>query len=146
MSEGRPIAFRYSRGDLCPIQFFPTGGGGLTLNIKGWSYDDEVLLIDVTSTGLGGRRGRIAGCNDAHGSTNYSIDLDVLPWLPTFKILSGVTGLIYQYVSPISAIIYPIIIGKVHGEAAIESEVKGSFDWAMSALPQIGSTVYPLNA
>jgi hypothetical protein len=126
------------------VQFQPTGFALVTINIRGWNADDEVNTLIVTGTAQIGKQARIAGVQDGRGTVNYDFDLDNLPWSPAFRIVSGMTGIVYNYISPISAIANPIIIKKVHSESAVETEVKGSFDWEFNSLA--GVQVYPLTA
>ncbi len=138
------MANNFQSGHACPVQFAPSGGALTTLNVKGWSLDEDGLLFDVTHTGTGGRTARIAGKADHKGTVNADYDADLPPYLDPPRIRFGTKGVILMFVSPNKPIQVPVIVAKVHYESAIESEVKYSFDVEESVLS--GVIVYPAAA
>lgn len=136
----------FQRGDMLPVRFQPQGGAAVTLNIRGWSGDDEVLRFDVTNTGHGGETARISGKHDWRGTVNADFDLDAPPYgngAGQPQIRAGTRGVILKYVSTAldKAIQIPVIVAKVHYESAVENQLKYSFDVELNILA--GDFVYP---
>lgn len=122
--------------------FIPTGQASVTLNITGWNGDHDGLLFEVTHTGHGGHCARISGRDDWKGTVQADFDLDAPPYLSTTpNIRFGTTGIIRKFVSTTKFIQVPVVIAKVHYESAVQSQLKYSFDVAMSVLA--GTMVYP---
>jgi hypothetical protein len=141
------VSNNFQRGDLLPVVFIPDDQANVTLNVRGWSGDDEVLRFDVTNTGHGGQTARIAGKQDWRGTVQADFDLDVPPYNTNAggpRIRAGQGGVIRKYVSQTAQDKYiqiPVLIAKVHYESAVESQLKYSFDVEMSVL--FGDFVYP---
>lgn len=125
------------------MRFQPTGLSNVLIGIKGWKFDEDGTIIQIDSTNNGGQTGRIGGRNDANGTVDYSFDLDAPTYSTQIAIRKNVTGLILCFVSPVTPIQYPIIITKVHWETQTDTEVKGSFDWAMNIFA--GAIIYPVS-
>ena len=89
---------------------------------------------------------RIAGKEDFNGTVNYSLDLDAPPYATTTNIRNGVSGIMDLYVSPTKVLRLPLIIGKVHYESAVTTEVKGSCEVAMNCLQAGVVTSYTMGA
>lgn len=136
-----PANTNFQPGHKLPVAFQPTGGGLSTLNVKGWNFEEDGALFDVSNTGHNGRTARIAGKADTKGSVNADFDADVPPYLPPPSIRFGTTGIIQWFVTPTKAVQLPVIVGKLHFEASIESEEKYSFDVSENVL--VGVPVYP---
>lgn len=129
----------FQNGALVPVSFLPYDGSATTvLQIKSHNLDLEALMLDVSHSGTGGVRARIAGLQDARATILASLDLDLLPWAAVPKIIPGLWGLIGIHVAERSLgwnpITVPVIVQKIHFESAVESEVKYSFDVQMNAL------------
>lgn len=133
------------RGDQLPALWLPQGLGLVTLNIHDDNLDIEALLLDVTNTGSGGLTSRLAGKLDASGTINATFDLNAPPYLAPLFVLPGQSGVYGKGMSPNSAksIQVPAIIGKVHYQSGVDSELKYSFDVKMNA--RAGFLVYPSN-
>lgn len=137
------MADNYQPGSTLPVQFQPTGGVNSTLNIKGWSGDEEAITPDVSGTRHAGRTARIAAKKDHRGTVNATFDLDDPPYGAAPNIRAGTTGVILLHTSASlnKPIQIPVIITKVHYESAIENALVWSFDWAENVIA--GSLVYP---
>ena len=132
----------FSPGFANPVAWTAFGQGGpITLNVKKHSIDVESLLYDVTHTGTGGVRARLAGPVDASGNVLASLDLDLPPYAPALSIVAGQRGVALFYLSPTRFLQLPCSVQKLHFESAIESEVLWNFDTKMNALA--GFFVYP---
>ena len=135
------MANNFISGHKAPVAIQVLGFTAGTLNVRGWSLDEEVLVFDVTHTGTGGRTARIAGKADHKGTVNADYDADIPPYLAPVGIRAGGIAVILFFVSPSKPIQVPVLITKVHYEAAIENEVKYSFEVAENVLA--GVIVYP---
>lgn len=128
-------------GHRTGIAFQALGGVAGLLQVKSHTLDEDGLIFDVSHTLTGGRTARIAGKADTKGTVNADFDADLPPYLPPVNIRFGTLGFIAFYYQPTKPIQIPVIVTKVHYEAAIENEVKYSFDVAENVL--IGVVVYP---
>lgn len=151
----------FQRGDLCPVKYLPLTippgtpwpppppnlAQATLLNITGYSFDDSILLFDVTNTGLNGAgTARIAGKGDLAMTVNADYDADASPWLPIPNIVKGSLGIILVYVGAYSAqsirfIQFPVVVEKLHGDSTTTQQVKYSFDVKENVLA--GLRVYP---
>ncbi len=130
-------------GHFAPVVFAnaaAAGGVGVQLDIKDHTVDLTVLLHDVTNTGTGGVRARIAGPLDAQGTVNADLDLDSPPY-GAAAIFPGVRGLCLFGFSLSRALQIPVRVEKLHFAAAVDKEVMYSFDVKMDA--NAGVVVYP---
>jgi hypothetical protein len=132
----------FQRGDLLPVFFQPFGANAAQrLNVTGWEGGRDVLLFDVTHTGLNGAgTARIAGKRDGTGTVNADYDADLSPYA-AYGIQEGVSGVILEYITPTRAIQTPIIIEKLNFQSAAGSQLKYNFSWKMNVLA--GLFVYP---
>ena len=135
------MAQNFQRGDLGYFVTQPLGGAATTLNVTSHSLDIECALFEVLNTGSGGFMARIAGRTDAKGTINADWDFDLPCYLTPPSILPAVRGLCQFGLGPAKGIQVPTIIGKVHYEVAVQSQVKYSFDVAMDS--RAGALVYP---
>lgn len=131
----------YSPGSQCPVKFQPFGGVQTTLNVKGWNFDEESVLADVSNTSHQGRTARIACKADHKGSVSASLDLDQLPFAAPVSIRAGTRGVLLFYLSPLKPVQVPVVVSKLHHEMALEKEVSYSFDVQENVLA--GNIVYP---
>lgn len=137
------MANNFQSGHLLPVKFDPLGAGESTWNVKGWSAEFSSLLIDVTHTGSGGVRARIAGPKDFRGSLNLSFDLDQPTYGGNYLLKDGVSGLLSFAVSDDldKFIQVPCILEKVRYESSVENELRVTADAAMNSLA--GTLAYP---
>jgi hypothetical protein len=131
----------FARGDQGFFAIQPTGGVATQVNITSHSLDLEVALFEVLNTGSGGVMARLVGRLDAKGTVNADFDLDLAAYLPIPNINVGVRGLTQFGLAPGRPIQIPSVIGKVHYEVAVTSQVKYSFDVSMDG--RAGVVVYP---
>lgn len=121
-------------------------GTPVILNVKGHTLDLSVMLFDVTHTGTGGVRARIAGPLDAKGVVEADLDLDLTPWNPSLQIKPGLRGIaLFAYAILPGGVLdmmqVPVIVEKLHTATQIDAEVKWNMDVSMDALA--GLLIYP---
>lgn len=133
--------FNYQPGHFAPVQWQRVGGQLALLNIKSHSIDLSVLLHDVTSTGSGGGRARIAGPLDAAGTVNLDLDMDQPPYADPPLILSGVRGVAGFGFTLVRQLQVPMIVEKLHFAAEVDREVMWSTDMKFNQLA--GVLIYP---
>lgn len=138
-----PIALalnNFSPGQFVPAAWAPRGANFFILQIKESTLDESCLLFDVTHSGTGGIRARIAGPIDYAGTVNADLDLDLTPYAP-LSLHAGNNGVIGFYFNATRFAQIPARIEKVHYQSATDSEVKYSFDAKADALS--GLVVFP---
>ena len=111
------------------------------LNVTGWEGQRNVLLFDVTNVSHGGNTARIAGKRDGSGNIQLDFDAGLPIYAPPFGIQEGVSGVIFESVSPLRAIQTPVILEALKFVSQISSQLKYNFDWKMNTLA--GLFVYP---
>ena len=119
----------YQRGDFVPVGWQALGVSGaasVILQVKQHTLDISSLMIDVTNTGFGGVRGRIAGLRDMDGSAELSLDLGQVPWLSPYFVLDGVSGIMTFGYSANAGIQVPCIVEKTHHVSGVDKEVQWS--------------------
>lgn len=133
--------FNFQTGEFCPVAWQASGGALVTLNIRSHNLELSVLLLDVTTTGSGGVRSRIASLFDVSGTVETVFDLDIPPYAPAPAILPGYKGVALFFIAPNAAIQVPLSVEKLHFQSAVDKEVVYSWDGKCNSLA--GAVVYP---
>lgn len=135
------MAFSYARGDFAFLLWQPVGGAAVTLCITSHNLDISVLTYETISTCSGGLMARLVGRTDAKGTVNADLDLNAPPYLAPQSIIPGLSGILVFGLAPGRGIQVPILIPKIHYEAAVQDKVKYSWDAELNS--NIGQLVYP---
>ncbi len=130
----------FQRGDLVTVQWAPTGGVNLQLNIRSHTLKLSSLLYDVTNTGSGGVRARLTGPSDSEGTIAASFALDLTPY---GAIAHGVQGIASFGVNAAQTRFFqvPVTIESVEYSTAIENELR--YQFAVKGNSRAGFLVYP---
>jgi hypothetical protein len=124
----------FMSGQANPFSYIVPGQNQITLNITGWTWDEEINTLIVTHSGSGGVAARIPNVLDGKGTVNADFDL-LNPVYATPPILvAGQSGIAQYYVSPSRAWQVPNIIKKLHFESTVMGKVSYSFDCEMNSL------------
>ncbi|MCC6421628.1 MAG: hypothetical protein IT429_25695 [Gemmataceae bacterium] len=123
------------------VSFQPAGGASTEVPVTGHNLDIMAQLFDVTQTSHNGGTARIAGKTDVSGTVNGALDADAMPHNAPLSIRPGTRGIILQKITPTKAVQVPVIVEKLHYEAAVGNEVRFSFDVKYNVLA--GDLVYP---
>jgi hypothetical protein len=104
---------------------------GVSLKIKGSSWDEHIEKLIVTHTQSGGVQGWVAGILDGEGSVQAVINGDALP--VSFGLGAGVMGTMTWGIGGNTAFSIPCGITKMHYQSAVNGLVEYSFDVALNS-------------
>ena len=136
------MAFNFSAGHLVPVEWQRSGTAVITnLNIKSHDLRLSCLLHDVSGSGSGAGRARLAGPLDVAGQVMCDLDLDNPPYVDPPLIVPGVSGVCNFGLSASKGIQVPVIVEELHFTSAFEQQVKWDFSVKMNQLA--GVIVYP---
>lgn len=129
-------------GHANPAVWQPFGSSQqYVLNITGWTGDEEINVLDVTHSGLGGLRGRLANVLDFQTVVGADYDLLAPPYLDPPSIKPGFNGNMFLFVSPTNFFQFPGMICKLHWESQVLGKVSYNFDFKLNAI--VGPYVRP---
>lgn len=119
----------YSQG--CTFLIDGGGGGAVTLNVTGHSWEEQVADLKTTNTGSSGKATRIAGVLDGFGNVSANVDAAALVNAASPGVVAGAKGVLTFAIGGATPISVHCMVTKLRWQSSVDGLVQYNFDVAL---------------